>query len=116
MSEVFGRIALLIFDGTNRRKFFDKNSVEVYPIGWCEKTDGCLFTPYGPVSFNNCQPTIGAKLNNKLVHISCHFYFDIMTFSRKVIYFFFLFLLLNCQNEMVFSVKYFKCLHQNVPL
>lgn len=69
VSEVFGRIALLIFDGTKRRKFFDKNSVEVYPIGWCEKTDGCLFTPYGPVSFNNCQPTIGAKPTNKLVKI-----------------------------------------------
>ena len=60
--KLFCRVAMLIFDGSNRRMFFDKNSTDVFPIGWCEKTDGCLFTPYGPITFKNTVPIIGKQL------------------------------------------------------
>eukprot|EP00111_Clytia_hemisphaerica_P011856 TCONS_00034843-protein len=65
VAEIFGRIAMLVFDGTSKRKFFDKNSTEVHPICWSERTKGCLHTPYGPVDFRNKTVTVGLNPNVK---------------------------------------------------
>ena len=47
IAEIFGRLNMLVFDGTGHVKFFDKNSTDVFPIGWCERTESILVTPYG---------------------------------------------------------------------
>lgn len=52
VAEIFGRVALIVFDGINKLKFIDKASLDVYPVGWSEKTRSVLYTPYGPGEFD----------------------------------------------------------------
>ena len=51
VAEIFGRVAFLVFDGTERKKFIDKHSVSVFPMGWSEQTKSLLLTPYGPSKY-----------------------------------------------------------------
>jgi len=61
IAEVFGRVALMIYDDQHHKRFFDRTAVDVFPIGWSERTSGCLFTPYGPVDFRKKVPLVGVK-------------------------------------------------------
>lgn len=61
IAEIFGRVALLVFDGLNKLKFIDKNSHDVYPVGWSEKTNSILHTPYGPG--NQCLFVLAASIS-----------------------------------------------------
>ena len=47
VAETFGRVSMLVFDGTERKRFFDKSSTDLFPIVWCERTGCPLSTPYG---------------------------------------------------------------------
>ncbi|XP_057311978.1 uncharacterized protein LOC130649658 isoform X2 [Hydractinia symbiolongicarpus] len=61
VAEVFGRVAMLSFDGTNRKKFIDKCATDVFPVGWCERTEIVLLTPYGPINFQKPPPEVKKK-------------------------------------------------------
>lgn len=47
ITNVMGRILQLFFDGQSRFQFIDADSPDIYPVGWCKRTNHPLSTPLG---------------------------------------------------------------------